>query len=76
MNLKEIDNEELVEELLMNVSPYKAETEILFRLKEGENLKCCGNCRWNRTACSKLYGGICKDNWEPDGMTRKEREIK
>ena len=61
--------------------------ELLSRLEQGENLKCCGNCKfslsreckyWQRYRYSRSYPALDNycDKWTTDGMTRKEREIK
>lgn len=43
---------------------------------EIENLRCCGNCK-HYTMTQKCYnmrpGAYCP-KWEPDGLTRKDRE--
>jgi len=56
-------------------------TELLSRLEQGENLKCCGNCgSFTMLDCPHVekatvaIDSYC-DKWTTDGMSRKERTI-
>ena len=53
-----------------------ATDELSSRLRELENLKCCGNCK-KYTASRSCYnmqpGSYCHE-WFSDGLTRRERE--
>lgn len=62
-----------------------AEAIILKKLKQAENLKCCGNCRyWSDLFVNKkckirnypdnVIPSNCCSNWQSDNLTRKERE--
>ena len=53
---------------------YELREELLWRLEELDNLKCCGNCKFSATrgylACHYCEG------WESDGLKRNDREDK
>jgi hypothetical protein len=77
MNLKEISNKELTE---LACTPFlgttQARTELLSRLEQVENLKCCGNCGVTKD-CSYMLSEcdlnqLCPE-WESDNMTKEDR---
>lgn len=88
MNLKEIknwDNQKLIDAHNNNQDFYpfntidfnRIETELLSRLEQIDDLKCCGNCE-STEGCefSTVFQSKYCDKWQSDGMTRKERMIK
>lgn len=89
MNLKEMSNEELLNTYDYSIlEEYPADTlnyikdELLSRLGQIDNLKCCGNCKAccvdDIDICPFPFGDSCSycDKWQSDGMTRKDRMIK
>ena len=76
--MKQPSNKVLVTSFI-NAAPndyYLIRDELLRRLEELDNLRCCGNCK-HYTMTQKCYnmrpGAYCP-KWEPDGLTRKDRE--
>jgi len=74
-------------ELVKNTSTRETiKTQLLSRLEQSENLKCCGNCKLkhNRIECPEydyeetnpVVSGGCCDKWQSDQLTRSERTIK
>jgi hypothetical protein len=50
------------------------EAELLRRLEEGENLKCCGNCElYGIDSCTSLPNLYC-GHWQSDLLSQKERK--
>ena len=78
MELKDMSNEDLLaifEERLQCNDIVKAkalEAELLSRLEQGENLKCCGNCKLDKNCI--IWATYC-DKWQSDNLTRKERVV-
>jgi hypothetical protein len=81
--MKTLSNKVLVTSFI-NAAPndyYLIRDELLRRLEELDNLKCCGNCKFSTTRgdCREKGGYLaCHycEGWESDGLKRNDREDK
>lgn len=70
---------------LIKIGENRAEERCKRRIAEleatVEQMKCCGNCKYHIATMCGLnndteYGSHCCGNWQPDGLTKEEREAK
>jgi len=70
MELKELDNAELIDIINKRGIEINAADEIIKRLTFTENMKCCGNCAVGE--CNTKSSKYC-EKWKFDNLTRAGR---